>query len=412
MLAGYNLDAMNAVVLSGTLVCAFTLIPVGIAGVAEIYVGQYNGAQEYHKLAAPVWQMLYFSGYSILFFLPAAYFSEFLNLLPAYYFQEGVDYQRFLLYFGFLPSVIVSLSSFFIGQGRANIVTVVVLMGFLVNVVLDYLLIYGYKDSLPSMGVRGAAIATILAEIAQVGVLALVFFNKENRTFYKTFKNRQYDKSLFLGCIKIGIPLSASNLAVMFSWYLVQCLVSHVSKEMATIYGIGLTIYMLFAFVGEGLNKAMATLSANMIGQKDLPSIQKTFRMFIAFSFILGGLIAIPLLGYPEKILAFFDLLKNTEVGEQEIRMTFSLLTIGIILEALTFSLWGILVSGGDARYPTIVYQTCLWSCLVLPTALLYIIGQLNSVTIVYEMNIVCLFLSFFFLYRRYKSLVWFHKII
>jgi Na+-driven multidrug efflux pump len=149
-----------------------------------------------------------------------------------------------------------------------------------------------------------------------------------------------------------------------------------------------------------------------MIGQKDLPSIQKTFRIFIALSFILGGLIAIPLLGYPEKILVFFDLLKNTEITEQEIRMTFGLVTVGIILEALTFSLWGILVSGGDARYPTIAYQTCLWSCLVLPTTLLYLIGQLNSVILVYAMHIVCLFLSLFLLYRRYKSLVWFHKII
>ncbi|MDR2412463.1 MAG: polysaccharide biosynthesis C-terminal domain-containing protein, partial [Holosporales bacterium] len=216
MLAGYSLDAMNAAVLSGTLVCAFTLVPVGIAGVAEIYVGQYNGAQEYHKLAAPTWQMLYFSGCSILFFLPAAYFSEFLNLLPAYYFQEGVDYQRLLLYFGFLPSVSVSLSAFFIGQGRAKIVTASVLIGFLVNVVLDYLFIYGYKSYLPSMGVRGAAIATILAEMAQVGALALVFFNKKNRVFHKTFESRQYDRSLFWECVKIGIPLSVSNLAVMF----------------------------------------------------------------------------------------------------------------------------------------------------------------------------------------------------
>jgi MATE family multidrug resistance protein len=413
MLAGYSIDSMNAAVISGSLTAIFTLVPMSIAGAAEIYVGQYNGSKRYDKLASPVWQMIYLSFFSSIFFIPIAYFSDYINMLPSYYLQEGVAYQRIILYYGFTPGIISALSAFFIGRGEAKIVTCVVLFGMLINTILDYFLIYGYENIIPKMGCKGAAIATVIAEILQAIILATVFFNSRNRAVYKTFENRQYNKKLFLGCVKIGAPLSLGNIASMLAWYLVQSAVSHVSKDIATVYGIGLTVYILFMFIGEGLNKAIATLAANMIGRKDLPSIKKTYKVFIVISAALGLITALPLIIAPRWLLTMLDLLQgDISVLYEEIRIAFCIITLNVILESFLCSTWGILVAGGDAKYPNIAYQACLWGSVVLPVALLYSLDRLNSAVMIYMLTTLCTALSLFLVYKRYKSMKWCNQII
>ncbi|GHS95237.1 hypothetical protein AGMMS49949_09490 [Alphaproteobacteria bacterium] len=274
MLAKYSLDAMNAVTTSSILVSIFAFMFIGIAGTAEVYVGQYNGSQQYDKLAAPVWQMIYLSLLSILFFLPLAYFSDILNFLPSYSLKDGVEYQRILLMFGFFPCLNVAFSAFFIGQGKAKVVTYVILVGGVLNVFLDYIFIYVCT---PSFGSKGAAMATLIAEGFQIAFLALLFFRKKSRTLYKTFSNRKFNKELFFGCLKTGTPISLKHFLEICGWCCVQTVMNHVSKECSTVYNFGTNIYALVIFLGQGLSQAMATISANMIGQKDLLAIKKTF---------------------------------------------------------------------------------------------------------------------------------------
>jgi MATE family multidrug resistance protein len=411
ILAGYSLDAMNAASISGGLTVVFTMIPIGIAGTAEVFVGQYNGKREFHKLAAPVWQMLYLSLLLELFFLPIAYFSDSLNLLPARYLQDGVEYQRILLAFGSLPSANMALSAFFIGQGRVAVITAAVLLGALVNVVLDYLFIFGWKG-IPPLGCQGAAVATVMATAVQVGFLAGLFFSKRHRTLYGTFKNRKYNPTLVLGCIKIGAPASLANLLTMLAWYLVQCAVSNISQEMATIYNVSLTIWALFAFVGDGLNKSVATFSSNMIGQRDLPSIRVTCRTFVILALVLESFVAAFLTLAPEKALTLFHFPLDNSGMTQEIRIVFLLMSTSIVLESMISIFWGILMSGGDSKYPTIVSQTCLWIGVMLPVGILCLRGQLDSVTFVYLLDALRAVPCLFLLYRRYKSLAWYNKIV
>lgn len=94
MVVAYSVDALNAVNISGNFFAVFSFLFIGITDTAEVYVGQYNGAGNYNRLASPVWQMLYFSLATSLIFFPIAHFSDTLNLMPSYYFDDGVIYQK------------------------------------------------------------------------------------------------------------------------------------------------------------------------------------------------------------------------------------------------------------------------------------------------------------------------------
>ncbi|MDO4974998.1 MAG: MATE family efflux transporter, partial [Alphaproteobacteria bacterium] len=410
ILAYYSIDSMNAAAISGNLVAIFSFIFTSIAGISEIYVGQSNGKKCYSDLATPVWQMIYFSllGFVILF--PFGYFVEYISLIPEYCEKEALDYQRPLIYFSAIPAIKVALASFFIGQGKTKIITYTVLFGAISNIILDILFIFGYQNIIPEMGCKGAAIATILAETVQIFILAIVFFNKNNRLRYKTNTNIKFNKEIFKGCLRLGYPMSAGRIFELLAWYLVYIAISHVSKDLAIIQGICLSIYVLFAFICDGISKSAATISANLIGQKDLTSIKKSFKTFLNIIFVLGLIISIPLAIFPESLLFFLNMLHD-DISSlyPEIKTIFKLLCFSIPLEAICSLIWGILMSGGDTKYPMIVNLCSLWGCVVGPICLLYYLGLLHSTVLIYWFTILWSIIILIFFYKRYQSLKWYN---
>lgn len=408
MLAGYSINAMNAAVIGGNFVAVFTFMFIGVANTAEVYVGQYNGAKQYGKMANATWQMIYLSILSIFLFFPLAYFTKELNTFPEYLFQDGISYQKPLLYFGFLPVLISALSTFFIGQGKTKIITFIVVFGSFLNAILDYLFIYK-----ANMGCKGAAFATIISEILQIAVLVIVFFSKNNRTIYKTIKNYYFNNKVFKSCIKIGIPLALGNCISILAWYLIQLAFAYTSRDLSTIYNFGINIYILFIFIGEGLNKAIAAISANMMGQNNLIGIKKTYKRFIIIALVFGALTAIPLLIFPEKMLGIIDMLhEDISPLYSEIKASLRWLTFGLIFEAMTYITWGILLSGGDTRYPMLVTQICLWGLIVIPTGILFYYKMLSSPAMIFGLISLWCLSTFLLIYKRYKSLKWYNRFV
>jgi Na+-driven multidrug efflux pump len=75
-------------------------------------------------------------------------------------------------------------------------------------------------------------------------------------------------------------------------------------------------------------------------------------------------------------------------------------------------STWGVLNAGGDTKYAAIVYQTCMWSLVVFPTALLYWLDALTYVPTVYAFMTALVVVAQIFLYKRYKSMKWYNKLV
>lgn len=413
MLARYSIDAMNASVISGNFVSIFTFFMTSIASTAEIFVGQYNGSEQYEKISIPIWQMIYLSFASVIFFVPVAYFSEYINTFPQYYFHDGVIYQKVLMYFAFLPPLRVSLAAFFIGQGKTKIVTICVIIGTLSNFILDYILIYGVDEIVPSMGSYGAAIATAFSEFLQTAILAMIFFKRNNRKKYHTIKNYNFDKKIFLECMRVGLPIAVGVSITMIVWYLIQIIISHLSKDHATVYNIGINIYVIFIFIGDGMIKASSTICSNMIGEGDILSIEKTYRTFILFAIITGVLISIPLVFSPHWLLAMLDMLPdNLSFLYNDVKIVLKLVALNVILETILCAIWGILTAGGDTKYPMKIYQIYLWLLVMIPIAALRYFNLLNSIPIVYLFMTVWMLVTTFFIHRRYRSMKWYNKLV
>ena len=174
-----------------------------------------------------------------------------------------------------------------------------------VNVVLDYCLIYGHWG-LPELGFNGAAVASVLAELAGLLiVLVIIFYKKFGARFY-LFKQPRFNGALSGLIFRQSSPLVAQYLLSIMAWVMFYIFIEHkgkrplaISNAMRNIFGI----FGIFAWAFASTSNAMVS---NIIGQgkkeEVLPLIRKIARLSFGFTVLLCALVNL----FPDLFLSLY----------------------------------------------------------------------------------------------------------
>jgi MATE family multidrug resistance protein len=411
VLAHYSVDSMNAAALAGNFVSMISYIAVSIAQIATVFVGQYNGLTEYEKIGWAPWQMVYLGLFSFLIFVPLAVICPHLGIFPEYYREEGAQYLQMLLTFAGLHAISAALSSFFIGRGESLIVISVVFAVNILNFLLNVCLIFGIDGFFAPLGIVGSATATIISEMASVLILLRIFLNENNRRLYNTFDNK-FRKKIFLNCIRVGLPLSFGKMLSLMGWFVILTLFNYASKDLATIEAFAVNVWVIFIFFADGSGRAIASMSANLIGENDLPAIKKLLRLFLGINIVMCIVFSIPLIFCQSIMLWFMDGVNGVAHLYPEFRFIFTSMWLIVFTDGIFYLIGGVLNSGGDTKFPVCLELTTLWFGGVIPTAVLYITGNLTTVRITYTLLIVIGIINSVAIYWRYKKLKWFTRLV
>ena len=408
----YSLDSMNAASLGGNFVATITFVFTSIAQIATVFVGQYNGIQEYEKTARAPWQMIYLGLMSFIFFIPLAACCNYFNIFPKYLEEEGLIYTRILLSLSGVQVISVALSSFFIGRKQSYIVIFTFLIGNVINAILDYLLVFGIDGVFHPMGAKGAAIATVTVEFVFIVIFSLVFFNKNNRTKFKTL-DCKFRSDLFMDCLKIGFPISVGRFLNLLGWFCIMTCFINASKDIATLESFIMGIWTAFIFFADGTSKALSALSANLIGEKQLKVIQKLLRKFLNANYVLCTIYSVPLVFFPETMVYFLDKTEG-EISHLIPDIHFTLVSLFIILltDGIFYLYCGVLTSGGDTKFPTYLEISTLWGLVVIPVAIMYWTNSLTSIRPAYIMIPITGIINCGIIYMRYQKLHWYKRLI
>mgnify|MGYP002625239964 CR=1 FL=1 len=111
----------------------------------------------------------------------------------------------------------VALSSFFQGISRPTIPMVVGIGANLLNMVLDYVLIFG-KLGLPAMGIAGAATATVIAIAVQAAVLQAVFLSGPIHRMFRSRSVLAFDMTKTRNLLRVGWPAGVTGFLDVFGW--------------------------------------------------------------------------------------------------------------------------------------------------------------------------------------------------
>ena len=173
---------------------------------------------------------------------------------------------------------------------------VILLGGNVVNIFLNWILIYG-KWGMPRMGLLGAGIATLTARVLMLLCFVVVFFvAKRYRPYVQGFKDAAVNRKDFAALNKMGMPVglqmgmetaSFSLSTIMVGWLGTVALAAH--QVMLTVGQLGFMMYY-------GMAAAVAVRASNFHGQGDMLRVRENVSAGFKIILVMAAAVSIPLL--------------------------------------------------------------------------------------------------------------------
>lgn len=405
-LAAYSQDALTACTTAGTPAWAIIFAVVTLISMSEVIIAQKNGAGLYKSLGSTPWQMVYLTLFvSPLLFYFAPLIAD-LILQPTPY---NKDWFVWSIYSSPAYFLLAAFTAFFVGQGKSNIIKWLALLGNAVNIVLDYFLIFGYKDWIPSLGVQGAVIATGAGTLIQAIVLFTIFYRRKNRQEFGT-SNFKFEKAQFLQILRIGFPPGIFILFEIAGWAIFYHMMTALSPLHITTANLVQSILMLYFFFGCGLEKGASAIAGNLIGANKKAMLSNLAKSGVVLSFGYLIFTAVSLFLFADFLIINLVNKDAVPVDIPELiyctKMVMPLLAVYILFENFRWLLGGILIAAGDTFFMMLTGFFSVWVFMLLPT---YLIVYSFETHVIYAFW-VWLFYSMLAtlpIYLRYRSSGW-----
>lgn len=205
----------------------------------------------------------------------------------------------------------------------------------LVNIIFDYLLIFG-KGGFPKMGFNGAAVASIIAEFVGMIVILFVLVRSGLMKKYSLLQNLKYNQKVNKEILIISAPLVMQYLISVTTWLVFFLLIE--SKGLVA-KAISNTMRNVFGLIGVfvwAFSSTTNTMVSNLIGQKRedlvLVIISKIMMWSVGLCFMMCLLLNI----FPQ---AFFQLFGQGESFVQEGIPVIRVVSMGLLIMSVA-NIW------------------------------------------------------------------------
>ncbi len=337
--------ALAGVSMGGVVIFFLATFGTGISIGTISLISHYTGAKDYKKTNMVAFQALIMGFIFSIFLTFAGLFlsDSILKLLGAKdkVFTTGHIYLRTLF------SGIITLFLMFWGnsvlRGSGDTITpmriTVIVTG--INIFLNWVLIFG-KLGMPAMGVKGAALATIIARGAG-GIIFFYLLVQGRKNIHINFKRLYIDFKIMKNIINIGFPASIQMVLRSLSTIILIKIASHFGTHVIAVYGIGSRIFSLFMLPGFALGlSTVITVGQNLGAQKYKRA--KEFALISArYYFIILSCLACILFIFPETVVKIFNteplVVKTGKVYMRFLAISALFLSAGLIFSRVFFAM-------------------------------------------------------------------------
>lgn len=309
-------EMMAGVSLANQLIFVYNIAIFGGISGASIFNAQFFGAKDYESVRGATRFKLYVS--FILFTVAALVFFLFstplLNLFiasgedPASVAETlgaGKDY-LFIMIAGLLPFALSQAYASTLREGGETILPMISsIAAVLTNLTFNYLLIFG-KFGFPQMGVRGAALATVISRIVEIAIIVVCAHMHQKKYFYFVglYRTLRVPVRMVKRIILRGLPLLANEIIwALGTTALIKCYSMRGLNVVASM-NISNTVANLFNTVIFAMGSAVAIMVGQALGANAVQRAKETAWRLISFSLIsslvLGALLALVAPKIPE----------------------------------------------------------------------------------------------------------------
>lgn len=215
----------------------------------------------------------------------------------------GIEYLQIVMGFSMGVFIQIFLERTLQSTGRSIFTMLTQLIGAILNIILDPIFIFGYFG-LPAMGVKGAAIATVMGQI--IGALFGCFFEyKFNEEI--TIKKPVLDLEIVKGIYVVGVPSMITITIQSFTIYVLNKMLSAISTSAIAALGAYFKVQSFVFMPIFGVNNGLVPIVAYNYGAKNKERIIKAIKLaFITVTFMMIFVSAIIMI-FPREILGIFS---------------------------------------------------------------------------------------------------------
>lgn len=289
-------------------VCMF-IIGFGFATGTQILIGRRNGEKNYQQIGIYVDHTLYFllvlAIFLMLFtrFFASGVLHRILSSENIYlYSVRFLDIRIWGLLFAFIN---MAYRAFYIGITQTRYLIYSALIMAVVNIVLDYLLIFG-NYGFPKMGIEGAALASVIAEGASVIFFILITLIKIDRIKYQLFFFRQLNLQIIKKTFDVSFFVMLQFFVSIATWFTFFLIMEQMGERPLASSNIIRSLYMIFTIPIFSLGSATNTMVSNLLGENKVNEILPTIYRVCKISFLSILSIVIIALIFRKQILSFY----------------------------------------------------------------------------------------------------------
>lgn len=337
-------------------------ISYGAAAGAGIYMAQFFGANDRSNQRKSFgFGIMLISMISIAWMIAAYFFGT--QLMQIYIkdtavITASVSYLSIVL-FSYLPGALTMMFSFAYRSIQKTVVPMVIgIIAMLINVTLNYGLIFG-NFGLPELGLRGAAIATLIANVTGC-TIHLMYAYGSKQSFVGSLSDMfVIKKDMFSKMFRRTYPLIFNEFFFGIGGTLYIVAFGILGTRAMDSYYVGTQIANVFMFVIMGINNANSSMLGAELGKGDLSEARKKGNYFIGLGFAMSVITSLIILSSARFLVSLFGL-SDPEVIRGAILIV-QIFSLRLSLRMFNVIVFSSLRAGGDSRFLAFLDAGILW---------------------------------------------------
>lgn len=407
MLGKVSETALSASSLAGQVQFIMSLILFGLTSGAAVLTAQYWGKKDIRTIEKilgitmriALMVAVFFTLIVLLFPVPIMHiFSNEADVI-----QQGAEYLRIIAFSYIFTTITIIYLNIMRSVERVLIATVVYLASLFTNIILNSILIFG-MFGLEPMGIRGAALATLIARILELVLVWLyaTFRNKEVRFHFRDLF--VHDKLLFKDFLTYSIPVTLNELMWGAGTSVNAAIIGHLGKSVVAANSVTQVTRQLAMIVAFGVANATAIIIGKAIGENKEDLAKLYAKRFIRLTIILGVIGAAVILLTSQIARQHLSLSEEAQSYLGFMMFVMSYFAIGQSYN--TTMVVGVFRAGGDTNFGLILDVVTMWCGSILLGALAAFVFRL-PVPVVYVILMSDELFKIPLTTWRYKSMKW-----
>ncbi len=404
MLGKLSQDAMSAVSLATQVTFVFNLFMFAFMAGENMFVAQYYGKGDYTGISQVFSLVTKICGcIAVVFLAGTLFFPE--QLMRILTNEEtlivlGSEYLRVIGISYVFSGIAQTFLAIMKNCGAVNMSTLINGVMVILNIALNAVFIFGLSG-FPKMGIKGAALATVLATVVQflwsVGYVLC-------RIRAVKFSLRSCEKKLFGRFWQKAVPLLINNLAWGIGFSMYSVIMGHLGTDAVAANGIANISKNLVVCFCLGLGNAGSIIVGNRLGADRLQEAKEVGETLTKTAIIAGIVSGFVLIALSPFITKMVDLTPTARGYLQKMLLISSYYIAGKSVNCMTIG--GIFAAGGDSKFGMLCDSVTLW-CIIVPLGCICAFILKLPVMVVYFVLNLDEIIKLPVVYKHYKKYKW-----